>query len=439
MSNLTNKNTPKMRKELLNCLMDLPILNQKAATKRLDWVNIARTKQLTPEGDWDIWLNLAGRGYGKTRVAVEDIWWYAFTHPKTICGVVCATNSDTRETAFEGESGFMECIPEDIILKKGGNLIGFTRKPLKIELINGSIIKGYSAEDPRRLRGPSFHRLWADELAAWQYEEAWDMAGFCLRLGNKAQAIVTTTPKPRTFIKKLIKDKTVLVTKGSTFENKDNLAPNVLKRFLQKYGDTRLGRQELYAEILDDTEGALWTNEMLTRCIYKGDISKIDFERIAVAVDPAGSTNKTSDETGIVVVGCLLGHYYILEDASEKYTPDGWASKAVYLYHKYGANVIIGERNYGGDMVEHTLQTVDRNLRIELVTASRGKFIRAEPIAALYEQNKVFHAKWFNELHDQMTTFVPGSKDSPDRLDALVWGMSYLANISQDGPRITML
>lgn len=407
-----------------------------AVQRRLDWLQAARPKQITPKGDWDIWLNLAGRGYGKTRVAVEDIWWYAFDNPKTIMGAVCATNSDSRDTAFEGEAGFMECIPEEIILKKGGNLIGFTRKPLRIELINGSLIKGYSAEDPRRLRGPSFHRLWGDELAAWQYEEAWDMALFCLRLGNKAQAIVTTTPKPRPLIRDLVKDKTVRVTTGSTFENEANLAPNVLRRFREKYDNTRLGKQELYAEILDDIEGALWNNNMLTGCIYKGDIFKIVFEKVVVAIDPAGSTNKDSDETGIVVVGRLLGHYYVLEDASGKYTPDGWATKAVYLYHKYNANLIVGEKNYGGDMVKHTLQTVDRSVPIEVVTASRGKFIRAEPIAALYEQNKVFHAKWFTKLHEQMTMFVPGSTESPDRLDALVWGVSYLAQVNQAQPKI---
>jgi len=405
-----------------------------ALTRRLAWLEAARKKQLTPKGNWDIWLNLAGRGYGKTRVAVEDIWWYAFTNPKTISGVVCATNSDTRDTAFEGEAGFMECIPPEIIAKNG-----FTRKPLKIELINRSIIKGYSAEDPRRLRGPSFNRLWADELAAWKYEEAWDMALFCLRLGSNAQAIVTTTPKPRPLIKALVKDKTVRVTTGSTFENKDNLAPNVLRRFIEKYENTRLGRQELYAEILDDIEGALWHNDMLNLCIYKGDITKIQFEKVAIAIDPAGSTNKNSDETGIVVGGRLLGYYYVLEDASGKYSPDGWASKAVYLYHKYSANVIVGERNYGGDMVEHTIRTVDSNVPVEMVTASRGKFIRAEPIAALYEQNKVFHAKWFNELHEQMTTFVPGAKDSPDRLDALVWAISSLAKVNKTQPMITIL
>jgi len=409
-----------------------------ALTKRLDWLKAARKKQITPDGNWDIWLILAGRGYGKTRVAVEDTWWYAFSNPKTISGVVCATNSDTRDTAFEGEAGLIECMPHEIIKSKGGNLIGFTRKPLKIELINGSIIKGYSAEDPRRLRGPSFHRLWADELAAWQYEEAWDMAGFCLRLGNNAQAIVTTTPKPRPLIKRMIKEKTVLVTTGSTFENKDNLAPNVLKRFKEKYENTRIGRQELYAEILDDLEDALWNNDMLTACIYKGDIYKIQFQRIVVAIDPAGSTNDHSDETGIIVVGCLMGYYYVLEDQSDKYSPDGWASKAVYLYHKYKADRIVGEKNYGGDMVEHTIRTVEPNIRTEMVTASRGKFLRAEPVAALYEQKKVFHAIWFNELHEQMTTFVPGAKDSPDRLDALVWAITSLSDINKKQPRITL-
>ena len=379
---------------------------------------------------------MGGRGSGKTRSAVEETWWWAFTHPKTISGVVCPTISDTRDIAFEGESGFMECIPEEIISKKGGRLTGFTRKPLKIELINQSLLKGYSADEPRRLRGPSFNQLWADELAAWQYDEAWDMALFCLRLGKNAKALVTTTPIPRPMIKKLIKDKTVLVTTASTFENKDNLAPNVLRRFIEKYGNTRLGRQELYAEILDDVEGALWNNEMLNTCIYKGDISKIEFEKVVVAIDPAGSTNKDSDETGIIVVGRLLGHYYVLEDGSGKYSPDGWANKANYLYIKHKANLIVGEKNYGGDMVKYTLQTVDKSLPIEVVTASRGKFIRAEPIAALYEQNKIFHAKWFNELHEQMTTFVPGAKDSPDRLDALVWAVSCLADVNQKQAKI---
>jgi len=359
-----------------------------------------------------------------TRLAVEDIWWNAWKYPKSRLAAICATSSDTRHTAFEGESGFMEIMPHEIIEKDG-----YKKQSLQIHLINGSMIQGYTAEEPKRLRGPSWHRAWADEIATWNYPEALDMINFCLRLGSNPQLITTSTPKPVKLIIDIIKskDKKIILSTGSTFENEQNLPKSFISSLKDKYEGTRLGRQELYAELLEDVEGALWNLEIIK---YDKNIKLSDISRIVISIDPAVTKKKGSDETGIVVCGQIgrEDKYIVIDDLSGKYSPNEWANKAIWAYDKYNADFIVAEVNNGGDLVETNIRTVDKNANIIKVHASKGKYVRAEPIAALYEQNKVVHLKNFELLENQMVTYTPESDiESPDRMDALVWGLTKIA------------
>lgn len=400
---------------------------EKAAwTAFTNWqVKLSRPTQREPEGDWNIWLILAGRGWGKTRTGAEDIAAYAMENPNRICGVVAPTGGDLRRVCFEGPSGLMKVIPPECIL-------GYNKSSMEIKLWNGSVIQGYAAIEPDRLRGPQFHRLWADELAAWRYPETYDQMMFGLRLGKNPRLVITTTPRPTPLIMSLVKraDDDVHLTKGSTFENYENLAESAIQQLKEKYEGTRLGRQELYADILDDTEGALWTHSGIERDrIQKSDMPL--FQRIIVGVDPAVTNSENSDETGIVVCGIGQdGKYYVLEDASLKASPDTWARVAVESFFKHQADRIVAEVNNGGDLVERLIRTIDNTVPYTPVTASRGKIVRAEPIAALYEQRKVHHVGTLPELEDQMCSYTAGSKKSPDRLDALVWALTELSQSS---------
>jgi phage terminase large subunit-like protein len=396
-----------------------PLELQAAIKMRLDWLNIARGKQLPPiqkYKKWNIWLVQSGRGFGKTRLASEDCWWYAATNSNVRVGIICATSSDTRKTAFEGESGLISRIPPQIIQR-------YNKMMLEIELKNGSLIQGFSADEPGRLRGPQFHRIWCDELATWRCPESWDMLQFCLRLGDAPKIIITTTPQPTTIIKSLHKRDDVHITRGSTFENAANLAPTALEQLKKLYEGTRVGRQELYAELLDEIDGALWTHKMIDETRFK--VSE-DIFKIVVAIDPAITKKENSDETGIIVCGKTKNKYVVLDDLSGHYTPDEWASKAVWAFDKYLCDAIVAEVNQGGDMVESIIRNKRRDIHIRKVHATKGKYVRAEPIAALYEQAKVIHNSCFEKLEEQMTTYTPTSKDSPDRLDALVWGLTHL-------------
>jgi phage terminase large subunit-like protein len=290
----------------------------------------------------------------------------------------------------------------------------------------GAIATAFSADEPDRLRGPQHDCAWCDELAAWRYPEAWDQLQFGLRLGTDPRCIVTTTPRPTKEIRDLVAAETTVVTKGSTFDNADNLAPAFLERILAKYEGTRLGRQELYAEILDDVPGALWTRQMLEAAVTGCPHPLPDTERMVVAVDPAITSGEDSDETGIVVAGRTGREAFVVADHTCRLSPDGWARKAVDAYHEHKADRIVAEANQGGDMVKTVLRTVDPSVPVKLVHATRGKRVRAEPVAALYEQGRVFHAAVFAELEDQLVTWTPDSPTSPDRLDALVWALTDL-------------
>jgi predicted phage terminase large subunit-like protein len=391
------------------------LANFPPAMARAKWLASARPTQLTPPGNWRVWLVLAGRGFGKTRTAAEDCAWYAATHPKEQIAVVAPTFQDVRGTFFEGVSGLLACIPPEAIEE-------YNKSLQQITMSNGAVIRGFSADTPNRLRGPQFHRAYCDELAAWQYADAWDQLMFGLRLGDNPQAIVTTTPRPTPLIRNLMQDPRTHITRGNTFENAANLAPQALEALRDKYEGTRLGRQELYAEILDDVEGALWQRQEIQ--IVK---AIPDMQRVVIGVDPSGG----GDEIGIVAAGKGIdGLFYVLEDATCNLSPSGWSRRVAELYYKHKADRIVAERNFGGDMVESTIRTADRNLPVRMVTASRGKVVRAEPIAALYEQGKIRHNANLEQLEDQMMQFTLQGyvgEGSPDRVDALVWALSDLA------------
>jgi len=256
----------------------------------------------------------------------------------------------------------------------------------EIRLTNGSRIKLFSADEPDRLRGPQFHGAWCDELAAWRYEDTWDQLQFGLRLGEHPRTLITTTPRPVPIIKRLLAqdDGSVKVVRGSTFDNAKNLAPSALAQLRARYEGTRLGRQELFAEVLTDTPGALWTLEMLESSRIK---EAPDFVRIVVAIDPATTSGENADETGIVVVAKGTdGRGYVLADRSCRDTPSGWAHRAIAAFHEFNADRVVAEKNQGGDMVELTIRSVEPTIPFKGIVAKVGKRLRAEPIAALYEQ-----------------------------------------------------
>lgn len=391
---------------------------QAALTKRAEWIGVARPDQVAPDGSWDTWLILAGRGWGKTRTGAEDVCWYGMCNPESRIAIVAPTAADARDTCVEGESGLLGVLPRECVRN-------WNRSLGELILVNGSRYKLFSAEEPERLRGPQHHRAWCDELAAWKYPETWDQLLFGLRLGDHPQAVVTTTPKPIEMVKRLVTAPSTRITRGSTFDNAANLAPSALQRLREKYEGTRLGRQELEAEILGDLPGALWS--MATLDAYRKRTATC--ERIVVAVDPAASNNPDSDEHGIVVAGREGQEGRVLEDATMQGSPAEWARRAVSLYRSWQADAIVVEVNQGGDMVKHTIMTIDPSVNVIEVRASRGKHVRAEPIAALYEQGRIAHVGAFPELETQMTQMtIHGFEGvgSPDRVDAMVWAFSDL-------------
>lgn len=398
------------------------------AQARVQWQNIAaRPSQLPPESGWKTWLILSGRGWGKTRTGAEWIVWQAITKPKTRWAVVAPTNADIIDTVFEGVSGIISVLERYGLFDENN----YNRSRSAYVFPNGSRIKGFSAEKADRLRGPQHHGAWCDELAAWPTPEAFDQLQFGLRLGDNPQCVITTTPRPTKIIKDLISDPETFITRGSTYENADNLAASTLVSLRNKYENTRLGRQELFGEILDDNPGALWTRQMIEACRVTPD--KVPpFSRVVVGVDPAVTNTETSDSTGIVTCGMSAdGHYYVLADDTLKASPQEWATKAVQAYEKHKADRIVAETNNGGDLVIHLLQQVKATVPTKKVTASRGKHVRAEPIAALYEQGRVHHVGYFGSLEDQMCEYEPGANmDSPDRMDALVWALTDLSENS---------
>jgi phage terminase large subunit-like protein len=386
------------------------------------WAVKARANQLPPDGDWSVWLLLAGRGFGKTRTLAELCNSWAASGLYKRIALVAATASDARDVLVEGESGILQTAPAWC-----RPTYETTRR--RVSWPNGCVGFTYSAEEPDR-GGPQHDAACCDELATWRAPETWDMLMFGLRLGQHPRTVVATTPRPTKLVRSLIarEGRGVVVTRGSSYENRANLAPGFFESIVNKYQGTRLGRQELDAELLEDTPGALWNLDGLDRA--RRDRAP-ELARIVVAVDPAVSTKEGSDETGIIVAGkddC--GHGWVLEDLSGRYQPADWARIAVEAYRRHEADRIVAEVNQGGDLVENTIRMIDPNVPFFAVHASRGKFVRAEPIAALFEQNKVHLVGSFPPLEDQLTTFTPdldrGRSGSPDRADSMIWALSEL-------------
>ena len=383
------------------------------------WEIHRRPAQATPISDWRVWLILAGRGWGKTRTGAEFIREQVNLGAASHIALVGPTAADVRDTMIEGESGLLGIFPRDERPR-------YEPSKRRVTFHNGAMASAFSADEPDRLRGPNHDLAWADELAAWRYPEAWDMLMFGLRIGGNPRAVVTTTPKPIPLIRRLlaIEDGTVVLTRGSTFDNKANLAASFLTEITSRYEGTRLGRQELYAEILDDVDGALWDRGTLEE--HRVSMTP-ELERVVVAIDPAAGSKAENAETGIVVAGLGAdGHGYVLDDRSIRGTPNDWGTSAIAAYHANKADRIVAEANQGGDMVLHTLRTVDANAPVKMVHASRGKRTRAEPVAALYEQGRIHHLGFHGLLEDQLCSWVPDHSDSPDRLDALVWAITEL-------------
>ena len=379
------------------------------------WSIQARDKQRLPPGNWNIWIIKAGRGFGKTRTGVETVRLWKEDNP--LIGFIGATAADVRDIMIEGESGILAKSPP-------WDRPYYEPSKKKLTFKNGSVCKLFSAEEPDRLRGPQFYKLWADELATWRYDrETWDNAQMALRLGIHPQALVTTTPRPTKLIRELLKAPNTFLTQGTTYENRDNLAENWYDAIISKYKGTRIGRQELNAELLEDVEGALWTLKLIEE-------NRVDeypeLKRIVIAVDPAVTAHKKSDETGIIIAGLGIDNFgYALNDLSGIFTPNEWAKRVVFNYDKYKADRIVAEVNNGGDLVEINIRTVDKNASYKPVHASRGKTIRAEPISALYEQGRIKHVGGLPKLEDEMTTW-DGSTISPNRMDALVYAFTDL-------------
>lgn len=391
-----------------------------------NWRAWARPNQLAPEGGWLTWLVLAGRGFGKTRCGAEWIREEVTAKRASRIALIAETQKDLEEVMVFGDSGIASVFPPHQRPK-------ITKKPVRIEFHTGAVATGYNATEPDQLRGPQFDCAWGDELAKWRYaQETWDMLQFGLRLGNHPRQIVTTTPRPIPLLKQLIAAETTVVSRGVTTDNRINLAPSFIKNVIDKYAGTRLGRQELSAEILDDVPDALWTRSALDRDRRKPDEIP-SLRRVVVAVDPAAKKNEVPEDgaaTGIVVAAVGQdGRGYVIDDATCRESPNGWARKAIACFDRYEGDCIVGEINNGGDMVESTIRAVRNTVPFKEVTASRGKWVRAEPIAALYEQGRISHVGTFAALEDEMVNFGPNGMvgdASPDRVDALVWALTEL-------------
>ncbi len=392
-----------------------------------DWFLQARREQMPPDWDWTVWLMMAGRGFGKNWGGSH---WLINSHiagEAKNSGIVAATASDLRRYCLEGPSGILSLAPP---------WFRPDYQPSKSKLVwpDKAETLLFTSEKPDRLRGPNLDKVLCDELAAWKYlDETWQMLQLCLRHGDMPQAVVTTTPRPKLVLRELLKreGKDVAVTRGSTYDNAANLPERFLKEIIEQYKGTRLERQEIYGDLLDEFEGALWSYNILDRTrVNEHPI----LHRIGVGVDPAISSEEGSDLTGIVAAGLgpaipggIGKHGYVLSDHTLRASPENWARKAITVYHTLQADIIVAEANQGGEMVEATIKAVDDTVNVKLVHASRAKVTRAEPIAAYYEQNRVHHVGTIPELEDQMCLFLPGErKKSPDRVDALVWVLTEL-------------
>ena len=415
-----------------------------AAQRGDPWKEQRRENQTPPDWDWQIWLLMAGRGFGKTRTGAEWAREQVMFQNRRIGHFIAPTAADARDVMVEGPAGFMK------VCEAYGWRVKYEPSKRRITCPNGAIIHIFSAEEPDRLRGPQCDFLWADEIGAWKNAQyAWDMAMMGLRLGINPQAIATTTPRPTTLVKSLVQDVWhpfknpnggVAITGGRTLDNAANLAKSFVDKITKRYAGTRLGAQELEGKLLMDVIGALWSQAIIEdfRIILdpldpNPPLRDIDLWKVVVGVDPMTKDPTKEDdpdnpsETGIVVAGMGGGFDdgYILEDASLPGSPIEWATTAVRVARKWKADHIVAEANNGGLMVQQTIASVDPRIPVVLVHASRGKITRAEPVSALYAQGRVHHLGDFPKLEEQMTTYTGTPQEkSPDRMDALVWALT---------------
>ena len=378
---------------------------------------------------------LAGRGFGKTRTGAEWVREQVEAGKLGRIALVAETAADARDVLVEGPSGLLAISPP-------WNRPQYEPSKRRVTWKNGAVATLFNAVEPDQLRGPQFDGAWADEIAKWRYaQETWDQLQFGLRLepkgGGRPRQVVTTTPRPIPLVRTILADPSTIITRGRTLDNALNLAPAFLKAVTARYAGTRLGRQELDAEILDDVPGALWSRASMDVAIATATLP--DMQRIVVAIDPSGTrgTEDGGDSIGIIVAGKGVdGRGYVLADRTCKMSPAGWGRRAVEAYHEFAADRIVAERNFGGAMVEAVIRSADPNVAYAEVTASRGKAIRAEPVAALYEQGRISHAQSMPELEDQLCQMASDGflgEGSPDRLDALVWALTDLMLGEGDG------
>lgn len=414
--------TPEQRQRLKTDLTD-----EEAALFLFEWSRWARPSQLAPTDEWDGWLILAGRGFGKTRMGSEFVRSEVESGRSKRIGLVGETSADGKDVMVNGESGIIAASPP--WFRPEFTASSSNGRP-KLKWPNGAIATLYDAREPEQLRGPQHDLIWFDELAKYRYaEEVFDQAMFGLRLGANPRWVATTTPRPSKLLRMLLLQKGVKITRGKSDDNLSNLSASYQRNVIDRYRGTRLGRQELDAEILEDVPGALWSRRSLDECRVASAPALV---RIVVAVDPAISSGETANENGIVVAGVdAQGVAYVLEDWSLRGSPDEWARKAVAAYRKHQADCIVAESNQGGDMVASVIKSV-ADIPVKLVKATRGKYVRAEPVSALYEQGRVHHVGAFVDLEDQMISFTPERASdrsdgySPDRVDALVWNLTEL-------------
>lgn len=411
---------------------------EEMATALYDWSLWARpgeadSGQMEPPGDWTVWLLRSGRGAGKTRVGAEWVRSKAEAGNYGRFALVAPTAADARDTMVEGDSGMLACSPPWFMPR-------YEPSKRRLTWPNGAVATLYSADEPNRLRGPQHEAAWCDELATWKGEDAWDQLMFGLRLGSHPRVIITSTPRPTKLIKKIAARPDCEQTQASTYSNRAMLAPSFFTSIPERYKGTRLARQEVLGEILEDVPGALWTLEAIDRYALRDGLPEVNgrtlqLGRIVVAVDPAVTSGEDSDETGIVVAaagpapdgGREPAHCYVLEDLTCREAPIGWARRVVAAYHLWKADRVVAEVNNGGDLVGTVLRQVNSSVAYHKVHASRGKRVRAEPVSALYEQGRVHHVGVFADLEEQMRTFVPDyTGGSPDRVDALVWAVTEL-------------
>ena len=401
----------------------------------------ARPNQLAPPGEWSNWLVMAGRFFGKTRCGAEWIRERVDAGKARYIAIVGATGDDANYVMVNGPAGIISISPP----KKAPEFI-------KGQLVwpNGATATLFSANEPARLRGPQHDTAWADELGVWRYPEAFSNLELGMRLGTDPRVLITTTPRPTALMKDIIARPDTVVTRGTSYDNRANVAAQIFRRIL-RYEGTRLGLQELEGRLLEDIPGALWTHDLIegTRrkqeeLVWTSAGRIVGFSRVVIAIDPAVSSGEQSDETGIIVAGSdHQNHAFILADESGRYAPDEWAARVKRLYETWMADLVVGEANNGGDMIEAVLRMAAPTISYKSVKATRGKYIRAEPVSQLYHQRRVHHVGAFPDLEEQMCSFTPDSADrdkrsqsrrsfegdlsaSPDRVDALVWALTDL-------------